>query len=231
MPKRKFSSSALTVAKRRRANPTRFVRKTSWLRGMRVDRKINMHRFARWVATPQDFSLSAASAGNACVFQLNDLGSVSEFTTLYDRFKITKVQCRFHLITNPDAFLYTNAAVNTQNHTNWFPKLWYVRDYDDSIVEGLAAIKERAIAKCIVMNPNRMYTVNLRPATLVQAYATSTTTGSVPQWNKWIDMGAPDVKYYGLKYALDAEGITPTANFPFKLRVEFKYWFTCKDVR
>lgn len=213
--------------------PVRHPRKLGKIRArMALSNPRNVHKFCRWVTTPVDHSLTTNTLGGAGVFQLNDIELPSEFGNLYDRYMITHVQARIQLVTNPDAVLPTNVTSwpgNIYTGANFYPKFWWCPDYDDSSVESLDDLKQRAKTKCIVLQPNRMFLVNLKPAVLVQSYGSVISTGYSPKWRQWVDMENRNVAHYGYKYVIDANGYTPTT--PFKIRIEYKYWFTCKDVR
>lgn len=192
----------------------------------------NVHKFTRWVGTPQLCSCTASTYESAGIFQLSDLPNVSEFANLYDRYKLTHVQARIQLITNPNAVTYTNAASGGPvTGTNWYPKFWYCPDYDDSGAESLESLKQRAKTKCFVLQPNRQYKVNIKPACLVRTYGSVLSDGFDPRWNVWIDMSNTSVAHYGYKYVIDMNGFDPVNDYPFKVQIEYKYWFTCKDVR
>jgi len=150
---------------------------------------------------------------------------------MFDTFKITKAVVKLQLITNPDSFLYTNGAVNNQNLTNWFPKFWYIKDYDGGTADSLAQIKERQGVKYFVMRPNKVYNIPVIPKVAVQTYRTTTTTGYGPK-RLFLDMAnGTDVPHYGLNYVIDSLGQDPDNAQPFKIRFEVQYFFTCKDVR
>jgi len=117
------------------------------------------------------------------------------------------------------------------NHTNWYPKLWYCADYDDNTAETLSELKERAKTKCVVLRPNKIIKIVVKPAVTVQTYRTATSTGYAPTWNQWIDMANRDVPHYGLKFVVDCCGQDPLDTYPFKLEIDRQYYFTCKDVR
>lgn len=192
----------------------------------------NVHRFSRWVGTPQTLSCTASTYESAGIFQLSDLPNVSEFTTLYDRYMLTHVQARVQLITNPNAVTYTNSAPGAAvTGTNWYPKFWWCPDYDDSSAESLEALKQRSKTKCIILQPNKQFTINIKPACLVKTYGSLLADGYDPKWRQWIDMSNTSVAHYGYKYVVDMNGYDPNDSYPFKVQIEYKYWFTCKDVR
>jgi len=164
------------------------------------------------------------------VFKLEDVKGVADFADLYDRYKLTTVVLRFKLISNPPTANYVNNVLQG-NHTNWYPKLWYCADYDDNASETLNELKERAKTKCVVLQPNKIVKIVVKPAVTVQTYRTATSTGYAPTWNQWIDMANRDVPHYGLKFVVDTCGIDPSDTYPFKMEIDRQYYFTCKDVR
>jgi len=202
---------------------------------------INMHRFCRWTTTPTALeinSTTATGAGYALSFKFSDLINSSEFTALYDRYMITKVEMYFQMINVPDSYWSTNPTtydMNTvptvQGRSNWYPKMWYCPDYDDTTTPSLDDIKQYARTRCAVMEPNKRVKVVLRPAILSQDYRTAVTTAYSPTWNTWVDMNQTDVPHYGLKLVLDPNGVSPQSGFPIKFNAEYKFHFTCKDVR
>lgn len=196
----------------------------------------NVHSFVRGSTTVRDLCTGIEQDG-AMSFTFADIIGYTDFTNLYDRYMITTVVLKIRLVNNPSATLGLNnlgVAPSTTvnwNATNWFPRLFYTRDADDDTAETVAAMKERATTRMIVLQPNRYYKIVIRPSVLMQAYRTSLTTGYAPKWNNWIDMANTDVPHYGFKYALDTSAQDPIDTYPFRFEIEKKYYFKCKDVR
>lgn len=183
------------------------------------------------MGTPTDTSTNNVGA---LEFKLSDVVNAGEFTALYDRFKITRVQLRLHLITNPDATLVQGSDVTSVawNANNIFPRIWYSNDYDDSSGEAIEVFKQRAKSKNIILKPNKDYKFWIKPATLVQMYDSMVSTAYEPAWNKWVDMAQPNTKYYGWRYGVDLDGgSVVNSTYPYKIRINMCYWFTCKDVK
>ena len=194
--------------------------------------KYNLHRFHRF-GDALTLDVSSTTSINGMQFQLNQVRGYADFADLYDRYMITCVVVKFRLINNPDATWVINGptAGALANPSNWFPKLYYCPDYDDSSSETLNQLKERAQTKLKILRPNQFVTVVVKPAVTIQTYATATSTGYAPKWRQWIDMAQQDIPHYGLKYVVDCSGLDPNDTYPFKIEIERKYYIACKDVR
>lgn len=196
----------------------------------------NVHSFRR-MANSYTEDISGLGLSGALTFKLSDTINYSEFDVLYDRYMITSVVVKVRLVTNPDGVVYANnlavdPVVSARwNTANWYPRLFYCKDYDDDTAETLPQLRERAKTKMVVLKPNRYHKIVIRPSVLVQGYYTSLSTGYLPKWNQWVDMGQNSLKHYGLKYNVDCSGINPQDTYPFKIEWEMTYYFKCKDVR
>lgn len=234
--KRKAYTTPQIVRAKRPKRPTKRSRMSrSRFRGRKstFSKAISQHVYSRYATTPLDVSLDTFEYDYAHTFRLNLVKAYSEFTSLYDRYRITCVQLQITLITNPDATLTATsdpASAVPWNTTNWYPKFWYCRDYDDQGPITITEMRERSGVKNFVLRPNKEYKINVRPAILNQTYRTEFSAGYSPHWKQWIDMAQPDVPHYGLKWCLDTQGLDPLNTMPFKIRIEQKYFFTCKDV-
>lgn len=187
------------------------------------------YNYSRYATDPLDIDLTSTSAGYGTEFALQNVKGYSDFQNLYDSFMITGVQMRIQLITNPNSTYPINGSTFLQN-TNWYPKIWYVFDSDDSVALSLSQMRERQGVKCKILQPNKTLTMFVKPNVAVQTYRTSTTTGYAPK-RMYLDMATGyNVPHYGFKYVLDADGYTPLATNGFRIRVEYKYYLKFKGV-
>ena len=190
------------------------------------------YRYSRYATDPLDIDLNSTSQGYGTEFALQNVKGYTDFSGLYDSFIITGVQMRIQLISNPNAAYPTNTGSSsaTANPTNWFPKIWYVYDNDDSVALSLSQIRERQGVKSVVLQPNKQLTMFVKPCVAVQTYRTGATTGYAPK-RIWLDMATGyNVPHYGFKYVLDANGYDPNDTYPFRIRVEYKYYMKFKGV-
>lgn len=216
---------SLRAAIRRRLPLRTFKRKTGF--------RLNTHRFTRYAAT-QTITVARATAGQGgCYkFQFNELVNSSEFSNLFDRYMITGVLVKFQLINNPNSDIYPNVTPAANATSSFYPKIWLHTDYDDDSTPTKDDLKQVVGVKEFVLRPNTEVKYFVKPAILAQTYRTAVTTGYAPKWKTWIDMANLDVPHYGLKYFVDCpDTLVNTSTSEMKVRVELKYYFTCKDVR
>lgn len=177
----------------KRRVPFKSYRKNNYLVTKKINTNEDIHYFKR-MTFKGNFTGNITTVYNqALTFSITDLVNSSEFTALFDQYRIDEVTLKFTLGYDPSA-LTTNAI---------FPRMWSVIDYDDSNTPADSnELRQRAKTKYTVLNPNKTYTFKLRPATLTQTYINGVQTGYKPEWNKWIDIASP-VPFYGMKFALE----------------------------
>jgi len=163
------------------------------------------------------------------VYKFDDLVGYTEFSALFENYRITKIVVTFQLINNPDHTLVLNdAGHNTPS--NWYPKMWYTVDHDGGSDETLTTMKERQGVRCRILQPNRTIKVSFKPMCRTLTYKTASTEGFAPK-NIKLDMADVNVPHYGLLYLVDTNGIDPSNDYPFKIAMETKFYFTCTGVR
>lgn len=155
---------------------------------------------------------------NAYNVSLNQLISSSEFTALYDHYKINFVVVKFWFRNDPGAQLATAST---------YPKLYWYRDQDDDTAPGsLNEIRENCRSRVAVLNPNRPVVIKYKPNTLQVIYDGLTTSNYRPIWNAWLDCAVPATKQYGFKWAID-----DFSNVNYRLDIETIVYFQCKTSR
>jgi len=189
------------------------------------------HSFSRHCAAI-DAEINGLLLSRQYTIQFNDMIQSSDFTSLFDMYRIVKVTYKFQLINVPEATLYTNGAGSTTiaSTTNWYPKMWYVVDHDGGATETLNSIRERQGVKCRILRPQKEVKVTFKPMCRVLTYKTADTEGYAPK-NIKIDMNDTDVPHYGLAVVFDTNGLDPNDTYPFKVSVERKITFQCYGVR
>lgn len=256
--KRKFSGGWRTNNNKR----TKSSRSMAWKRGARAlsrgytvrrANKFPVYKFHRYATSVNTYSatsdlvstalpftlypINAPTISNnsfpySMAFTLSDVGNLTEFTNLFDRYMITGVKVMFHLLSNPDVDT-TQTGVGAVPSIQVYPRLWYARDNDDASLTTLASLKEFGNVKCRVLKPNVVTSVYVAyPRTAVGISQTSGLQASGVNKPMWLDCGYPNVNHYGLKFALDYGSVSVTgASNIFRVKLELKYYFKCKDVR
>lgn len=166
-------------------------------------------------------------------FTFTDISGNSEFAALYDSYRLNGVKISIKMISNPDAsYAAGNTPVN--QYTNYYPTLWYVRDYDDVALMTLEQIREYKAVKHVTLRPNKEISIMVKPRVLRQVFNSSTNAGYEIALPKFIDMANNALPHYGLKMVLDFEGTSipiNTVTNQWRFRVNYKYFFQAKDVR
>lgn len=186
------------------------------------------HTFSRHCAA-QTVEMNGLFLSRQYEVQFNDMIQSSDFTSLFDMYRITKVTFKFQLINVPESAHQLN-AVTQGNWNNWYPKMWYVMDYDGGSTETLNSIRERQGVKCRILRPNKEIKISFTPRCRILTYKTVNAEGFAPK-NIKIDMNDTDVPHYGLAVVFDTNGLDPNDTYPFKIAVERKITFRCYGVR
>lgn len=142
----------------------------------------------------------------------------SEFTSLFDQFRIDWVRAKFYLKIDPSAQTAATAS---------FPRLYWYRDYDDQTVGDatfLQDVRENQKGKIAVMNPNRPVTVFFRPNVLSEIYRTGATTGTAPKFGQWISTTHANLIHFGIKY-----GIDDLTNTNYRVNLEITYGLSMRQ--
>jgi len=190
------------------------------------------HTFSRRTLAGEALSLSTFIKSENLSYTFDQLVGYSEFSALFENYRITKITVTFQLITNPNAAYPLNSGLSsvTVNPSNWFPKIWYTVDHDGGSDETLTTMKERQGIKCRILKPDSFVKVSFKPMCRTLTYKTATTEGFAPR-NIKLDMADVNVPHYGLLYLLDSNGLDPSDTYPFRVSMETKFNFTCSGVR
>ncbi len=162
---------------------------------LRVSRPLTsgqVHEFTRMVSviTPA----TAVNTYGVVTWALNQLPGYTDFTTLFDLYKITSVDVQFFMSPISNHVVQTSTAgANT-----CIPMLYTVLDYDDST--PLASIDEALECEtCLVHRADEIPVRHVAPRMAVAAYS-GAFTSYTNLGQQWIDCNSPGVIHYGLKY-------------------------------
>lgn len=118
-------------------------------------------------------------------FAFADMPGYTDFTTLYDYYRITRIDFRI--------FAVFNAVVTT--------KLFVTSDYDGGPVPSLAEMCQHRHVERILSPDHPEFVFTFRPRT---STAVNASTGSVLSGigKGWLDLASPTVVQYGAAYAM-----------------------------
>lgn len=207
-----------TVYRRRRPmNGTKrmFNRRRKFYRGSAGTRAKSLlndgtvYAFKRTIQGGSIVGTAGATSLGAISFNLNALTNPTEFTSLYDSYKISGVKILFMpRITEATGVVGSNG----------FGTFMYVPDYDDATTPvNQLEILERQSAK-LRQAANRPWKIYLKPAAGVNI---PTGFAQAPR-SLWIDTSSPATPYYGLKYAWNNITTGSTIDVYYTYYLKFK---------
>jgi len=211
------------LGKRRRSRGTQTKRRRRAWTGVRrsFTRRLSprFHSFKRTVNSANISVDSTAWQYGALNFQLANLPNYTEFTNLYDQYRICGIKVEFRpRVTGNDA----NAMATLVQ----FGDLCTVIDRNDNT----APTTQNELYQYSTLRTTRMIRGQKRyfvPACLVQTYETAVTAGYASKFKQWLDTNDYAVPHYGLKYAI-APSSSATA---VTIGVIVTYYFQCKDIK
>lgn len=165
-------------------------------------------------------------------FSLDQLPDYTEFTALFDRYKIAGVKVVFRSFN-----ISSLSDVQGQANGQLGGVIHYITDYDDAAVPtasdvGVQALREHENYRTAsIFNSRGLFLKRyVRPRIALAAYAGAFTSYANVK-PMWIDAASPSVQHYGLKFIVEL--LASQANFTqnFNFTVECTYYVMCKDVR
>lgn len=214
----------------RRKVPYKMAAKKAVSTVRKMNIKDGIHYFSRYVIQVDTGTLSTitGSIGATLLARLSDVPNSSEYAALFEQYRIIGVQYTFRLMDNPDANNYINSTVFT-NGANFYPKLWWIQDRDDSTVPTLISIRERGEAKCAILKPDRFIKVYVKyPNTLDEIQANLGSTLAQSMRRTWINTEVANVPHWGLKVVLDKMGY---AGNTMTVGIDKRYFFAFKGTK
>ena len=207
-----------TMAKRSRAPAARLYR-TPAKGSFKADK---IHSFQRALMIHHNIT-DAPLQNNGAAFTLNSLPNYTEFTGLFDVYRIRKVVVTF-ICDRATASVGAAAVANTLT-----PNLWVCTDYDDATplaTEGDWSQVEGAKYKQL----DRPVTWTVYPRVAAALYGGAFT--SYGNTNMWVDLGSPGVQWYGIKWAYDMYSAAGAgATILSHINIHFNLTIECKGVR
>lgn len=129
-------------------------------------------------------------------FCLSDVPDYTEFTELFEYYRITGVRIRY-------TFNGTNATLPIGNSYAFMPTIMYAADTNDSTPETRNDLMQHNGVSFKTLN--RPGNVFVKPRTQVMMYEGVAGTGYAEGSMKWINTSDPNVPHYGWKYSINGD--------------------------
>lgn len=205
-------SKRRNVFKRYRA-PSAF-RQKSWVRP-------NVYWFKRAVPVG-DIAFTTTGGGGLIEFKLNQLPNYTEYTTMFDAYRINKVVLEF----KPN-FIETNVNSSFAT-TGYIPDIGVVIDYDSQSAAPTSMNELRQYSNFREYKANKPFKVVLVPRTAGMVYnGAASTAYSQSRPRLWLDCEYPAVPHYGVNYYAAPCG----ANNLWNIVVTATFYIACKGTR
>lgn len=154
-----------------------------------IDSKYQVHLIKRTKQLDRIDSNTGADKLGAYSFRLQDLVNYTEFTSLFDQYRINAIKIKFIPQVQQ---IYSDPTV--QKNSGIF---YHAVDYDEANVP--ASVDDLLQYENLrVENPLSVFTLYFKPHVANALYAGAFTAYGNTQ--QWIDSNSPDVQHYGHKY-------------------------------
>lgn len=205
MYKRRFSRRRQYRTKRRIRR--RFRKSTGYnKKGQRL------YFFKRNVDLPPVVLGTAAETAFAQAFRLGDLPGSSEFTALYDSYKINAVKLRFF------PSMTESISTSTMNAPQGETRIITVIDRNDATPLNFDGLRQYQNAKVVRINKQFSRFIYKPQILDTSGYSVS----------PWMSTAFPSIFWYGLKFAAEATG---QATGTYRYHIEATYYLSFKTVK
>lgn len=154
----------------------------------------------------------------AATFSMNNVAGAAELQSLFDNYRIVGVRYRFVLDRQTD-----NTSTVTQ-YRGYNVRVTWAHDFNDGTPISRSQLMQRAKLKEVWLCDSAPVSpwYNLKPACLVQAYESPTSTAYQPRWKQWMDTNDLSAPHYGIKYSYDNLAAGLFLRLEAQLSMEFK---------
>jgi len=153
-------------------------------------------------------------------FALNRVSNYTEFTTLFDEYRICAVEVDFKPMYNMQVISAINNVITLFLYT--------VIDYDDNAAPtSISQLEE--YDSCVVTNFNQSCKRIIRPKLATAVYDGTANWAYASTRQPWVDCGNAAVQWFGLKLAIEA-GASGQTNLQ-TWQISVKYYIELRNVR
>lgn len=154
--------------------------------------------------------------------RLGFVENYTDFTNLYDRYKILGVKV---------TFLYQISEA-TAGGQQILPTIMYAVDHDDNSPSTFSQMRQKQDMKRHILTANRPYSIYYKPKKMMMVSDTSTSSNSVITSTGWNNCDFPGINHAGLKFYLNnlysgSSGVASTIQS--QLDIQVTYYLGFKD--
>lgn len=180
-----------TMLRRRPMRRTRrYVRR---LRRPLTKRAINTHHFKRTFTLASVLSSNVGPVFAGYTFNINQLPNATEFTNLFDLYRINKIVVKF--VPNHNS---SDVGVLAQAIPNFHSCLDYTDATAPASLNAMYEYQNWRMSRGIAVH-KRVFS----PASLDFVNATAGANAGNPTWKQWISTSAPTIEHYALKIGIE----------------------------
>lgn len=161
-----------------------------------------------------------AGDGVNATYKLSNLPNYTEFTALFDSYKIDKIK---------QTFIYSHNMSYQGQTYNGLPLIGIVRDEDD--VTSLSTVADYTQYESFKLKRlDKIFSITTVPHMALATYSGAFTsyTDTKPMW---LDCNSSGVEHYGFKWFLEKPYANASGQTAGTLRVITKYYLSFKNVR
>lgn len=178
--------------------------------------KAKVHQFTRLIA-PNDIPKVAVDTSFGASFRLSDLPDYSEFTALFDQYRVDWVDYVF---------------ICKQNGASpaW-PIIYFAEDHDDDTPPSLNEMWSKQDTQILQFGSNRtLLKLRVVPNTTRNVYQNGVLNGyERSPVGTWVDSATPSVPHYGIKYFVS--NYNTVANPNATIQVIARYHISFKETK
>lgn len=158
--------------------------------------------------------------GFAFQYNMSALPNFTEFTNLFDRYKITGVKLRV-------MFLANNIEIGSPTQYS-IPVIHHCTDIDDANPPSSETeILQKNNVKTRRLDKN--FNVFIRPKCTFEVFNSVTSTGYAVANSSWIDMASSSIPHYGWKAWIGNGQASPSTQVLGRLKIYATYYIALKD--
>lgn len=157
-----------------------------------------VHYFKRTRFYPASLVVtSGVTSYQGVAFTLGDLPDVTDFTALYDQYKISKVVVKWLPRGNQSDLGISGSTALTGNISRMFSVLDFDDDATPSSIDQLCQYQNMKIT-----GTHQVHSRVFKPAVRIEAATGLGTTANIIKRDQWIDVTNTNIKHYGVKLAI-----------------------------